>query len=126
MTGRGARRRNRTLRKHDRERPGFEVLDHLLSLLHHHLSLLFAFLVGFFVQDEWSSVLDVELLVLGYFFCRSSWSDYDMARGRGGERNDGDEKEKKEGAEELDGLTETHESCEMELCRIGFSKGKSL
>jgi hypothetical protein len=66
VTRRGARRRNRTLRKHGRERPGFEVLDHLLSPLHHHhLSLLFTVLVGFFVQDEWISVLDVDHLVLG-------------------------------------------------------------
>jgi hypothetical protein len=43
-----------------------------------------------------------------------------MAWRSGRESNDGDEKEKKEGAKEVDGLIETHESWEMELCRICF------
>ncbi|EEF42668.1 conserved hypothetical protein [Ricinus communis] len=56
MAWRRAGRRNKTLRKHNRERPGFKVLDPLIiaiipSLCHHHFSILFLSLF-IAVQEE--------------------------------------------------------------------------
>lgn len=113
MARRRTRRRNKTLRKHDRERsrPGFQVLDLLLSLPHHFSILSLLLVDSFAIQNERWGVLDVEQLVLGGFFWGSFGLDF-MGGGGGRESKVGydEEEEEDENAEELlQGSIETHE-----------------
>ncbi|KAF2316697.1 hypothetical protein GH714_042038 [Hevea brasiliensis] len=123
---RRARRRNKTLREHNRKRsrrPGFEVLDLLLSLSHH-FSVLFLLVVdSFVVQNERRGVLDVEPLVLGWFFWGSFGLDcMGCGRRESNVRDDKEEEEEGSAKELLQYSIETHESREIAQWSICIEK----